>query len=376
MRRILFWLSAVCFAACSSPKIYVSVNNPSYFDYADQTIEIAWSEIESHSRGITPENVVVLDPYEKQIPSQVVWLGKDEPQSLIFQTDAMAGSKHQFVITSGQREDYKSYVYGRQVPERYDDYAWENDRAAYRLYGPALETSPEKLITPGIDVWVKRTQELVIDKRYELADYHHDNGDGLDCYKVGVTLGGGGCVPFIDGELHMMTHNYVACRTLDNGPLRTTVELVYAPFMAGDAEVSLTKIISLDKGHWFNKMENVYTGDFESLPVAAGFVRHDVKDMQAGDEWFAFVEAASDSQNPEADGDIYASVVLPGADILPDACGHALAVKSVAPGETLTYYAGSGWSKGGIKNIEQWKNIAVNQFAAITVPLQVTLTVK
>ena len=373
MKQLLFIMAAACFAACSSPKINVSVNNHTAVNRHGETIEIDWSEIESRIADATPLNIVVLDSRNNQIPSQVIFLGGDTPQSLIFQTDAESGQTLEFAITKGTREEYKSYVYGRQVPERYDDYAWENDRAAYRLYGPALETSPEKLITPGIDVWVKRSDELVINRRYELADYHHDNGDGLDCYKVGVTLGGGGCVPFIDGELQMMTHNYITCRTLDNGPLRTTVELIYAPFDAGEDEVALKKIISLDKGRWFNRMDNIYTGEFELLPIAAGFVRHDVKGEKAGNSCFAFVEAASDSQNPAEDGDIYGAVVLPEAEILPEADGHLLAVKAVKPNETLTYYAGSGWSKGGIANLEEWYDITLEQYAAATEPLKVTL---
>ena len=41
-------------------------------------------------------------------------------------------------------------VFGRHVPERKDDFAWENDRIAFRMYGPALEADGE--ISSGIDV--------------------------------------------------------------------------------------------------------------------------------------------------------------------------------------------------------------------------------
>ena len=133
-----------------------------------------------------------------------------------------------FKIVTGVRENYPAEAYGRTVPERYDDYAWENNKVAYRLYGPALETSPEKLITPGIDVWVKCTDKLVIDEWYARGKYHHNFGDGMDCYKVGVTLGSGASLPFVDGKFWMMDHNYATARTLDNGPIRTTVELPYA----------------------------------------------------------------------------------------------------------------------------------------------------
>ena len=230
MKRIFLWLAAAAFAACSSPKLNVSVTNLTVVDRQNETIEIPWAVISARVTGATPENIVVLDSRSNQIPSQVLFLGGDEPQSLIFQTDAAPNEVRLFTVAKGQRDNFRSYVFGRQVPERYDDYAWENDRAAYRLYGPALETSPEKLITPGIDVWVKRSDELVIDRRYQLADYHHDNGDGLDCYKVGVTLGGGGCVPFIDGRLQMS--EYVDA----DGNRRRKAEILASSVHFGDSK--------------------------------------------------------------------------------------------------------------------------------------------
>src|SRR5678816_219388 len=63
-------------------------------------------------------------------------------------------------------------------PERWDDIFWENDRIAHRIYGPALETSSEKLVTPGIDVWVKKTRELFMDEQLKLGQ-HDDHGLSL-----------------------------------------------------------------------------------------------------------------------------------------------------------------------------------------------------
>ena len=42
---------------------------------------------------------------------------------------------------------------GRQYPERLDDVAWENDRAAYRAYGPALQEKGARAF--GYDIWTK-----------------------------------------------------------------------------------------------------------------------------------------------------------------------------------------------------------------------------
>ena len=43
------------------------------------------------------------------------------------------------------------------------------------------------------------------------------------------------------------------------------------------------------------------------------------------------------------------------------------------PGQTLTYYAGSGWSQGGVEDMKEWvEEIAQAQAAAVS-PLQVTV---
>ena len=364
IRKTILGAALLALASCAQ-SVQIEVSNPSQQAAEARTVEVAWSQL----RGVEPGNVVVLDAAGEQVPSQVVYAGKEEPQALIFQVDAAAGETLRFTVAAGQRAEYVSKAYGRQVPERYDDYAWENDKVAYRLYGPALETSPEKLITPGIDVWVKSTDRLVIDERYARGQYHHDFGDGMDCYKVGVTLGSGASLPFVGGKFWMMGHNYATQRTLDNGPIRTTVELVYAPFDVDGTEVSLVKTISLDAGSHFSRMENRYTG--AEMPIAAGVVRHDVKEFAQGEGWFALREAASDSADPTSDGDIYLSILLPGAEILPDTLGHSLAVKQVADGETLVYYAGSGWSKGGIESMEQWQTLAAETCTALAEPLEV-----
>lgn len=259
------------------------------------------------------------------------------------------------------------------MPERYDDYAWENNLCAYRLYGPALETSPEKLITPGIDVWVKCTEKLVIDEWYAKGDYHHNYGDGMDCYKVGKTLGGGASVPMVEEKFWPMEHNYATARTLDNGPIRTSVELTYVPWDVNGTPVSLVKTITLDANQRFNRMENIYEGTFEELPIAAGFVRHEVKGTEQGEGWLAMVEAVSDSKQPEVDGDIYQAVVLPGAEMHADLLGHSLAVMATKPGEKLTYYSASGWSQGGVESMEEWVETIKEQVASIENPLQVTI---
>lgn len=83
-------------------------------------------------------------------------------------------------------------VEARFVPERMDDFAFENDKVAFRVYGPALKDSAEN---SGTDCWLKRVDYPIINKWYEGEregiSYHADHGEGYDPYHVGNSLGCG-----------------------------------------------------------------------------------------------------------------------------------------------------------------------------------------
>lgn len=373
MKQIFMLMTAALMAACCPKGVEVTVTNPTADERDNETVELAWSAVVAALPNATIENILVKNDEGEEIPSQVIFAGESEPQALIFQADVEANESEVFLLTTGTPAAYDQKAFGRQVPERLDDYAWENNLCAYRLYGPALETSKEKLITPGIDVWVKCTEKLVIDEWYAKGDYHHNYGDGMDCYKVGRTLGGGASVPMIEGKFWPMDHNYNTYCTLDNGPIRTSVRLNYTAWDVNGTPVSLVKIISLDANQRFNRMENIYTGEFKELPIAAGFVRHDVKQTAQGEGWLAMVEAVSDSKQPEVDGDIYQAVILPGAELHADLLGHSLAVANAKSGEPMVYYSASGWSQGGIENMEEWIEEIEEQLAMIAQPLVVTI---
>ena len=364
-------MAAAAMVACCPKGVEVSVENPTASERVNETVEVAWTAVAEYHPGITPAEVVVKNCQGEEIPSQVIYAGEEEPQAVIFQATVEGNGKACYTIVKGTPAAYPSKAFGRIVPERYDDYAWENNLVAYRLYGPALETSPEKLITPGIDVWVKCTEKLVIDEWYAKGDYHHNYGDGMDCYKVGRTLGGGASVPMVGGKFWPMEHNYATAKTLDNGPIRTSVELNYVEWTVDGQPVSLVKRITLDANNRFNKMENTYTGAFEQLPIAAGFVRHEVKDTASGEGWLAMVEAVSDSKQPEVDGDIYQAIIAEGAELHADLLGHSLAVVPVASGVKMTYYNASGWSQGGVESMEAWIEAVKAQKEQIEQPLVV-----
>ena len=100
-------------------------------------------------------------------------------------------------------ESTEPRAYARLVPERKDDLAFENDRVAFRIYGPALRAGPE---ASGVDAWFKRTDKPVVDRWYRLdaakvQSYHKDNGEGYDTFHVGSSLGCGGLGLWHKGKL-------------------------------------------------------------------------------------------------------------------------------------------------------------------------------
>src|SRR5262249_3495517 len=161
-----------------------------------------------------------LDSKRQPVLSQLVDAdGDDTPDELVFQTGLAAKEEKAFTVENGTREHFKSddyKVYGRFVRERHDDFAWENDRVAHRMYGAGRETwKKEPLTSSGIDVWVKKVNKLVVNGWYLTDDYHRDNGEGADFYSVGKSRGCGGVAVFA-GDKPALSRNFETSRVLAN----------------------------------------------------------------------------------------------------------------------------------------------------------------
>ena len=257
---------------------------------------------------------------------------------------------------------------GRHVPERMDDYAWENDRIAFRIYGPALGANPKETSGSGIDVWAKRVGYPIIDKWYAHGDYHRDHGEGLDAYNVGETRGCGGSGVYI-GDKMFSAKVWNTQRTLAVGPLRVMFEVAYPPYRAGDAMVTETKRISLDRGSFFNRIQaKVQIEGADSVPFAVGIARQKNEEApMSGPSWAATME-------PEAlHGRIGAAIIMKGGELVL-AGDHALLVRQAKNGETIEYFAGACWTKEGtFSGLGPWaehtRNVALPKLKPLVVEL-------
>lgn len=257
-------------------------------------------------------------------------------------------------------------VMARVVPERADDFVFENDLIAGRFYGKALEGNPT---SPGLDIWVKLPGKLVADEWYANAlteeNYYHKDHGGKDCYKVAVSLGGGASVPLIDGQLCWPATNYRSYKILGKTSEKIVFELSYPAWEVADGvSASLVKKVTVTAGTYFIKVDDTYTySGTDILTIAAGFKLHGeqntVRDQLEASDRLAIWEYASDQSVEPEDGLIGVAIVVPDADstLVSEELDHALLLKDIPSGGTLSYCVGSCWSKGDIKSSSEWFNI-------------------
>lgn len=400
MKKIISLLLAASAFACTQGKmVEVTVSNPSATDRTNEITEIS-SEVLSKFEG---EKFIISDNSGAQVPYQITYDNK-----IILPVTVKANSQVTFKLTPGTPQQFQTIACGKQYPERVDDVAWENDRIAFRTYGPALQASGEKAY--GCDIWVKCVAEPVVDMRYknelnpetkakiaelgktnkkaaqELAasvSYHIDHGNGLDYYKVGPTLGAGTSA-LLSNDSIVYPYCYNQYEILDNGPLRFTVKLVYNPLtVKNNPNVIETRIISLDAGSQLNKINVTYANLEEATSVVTGIVLHEPSEDYQADATQGYI-AYADPQDP-VNGQIFVAAVFPakvnetkavlfsekekaerGAD------GHVLAYSTYTPGHAYTYYTGAGWSKWGFKDSAEWFTYVQNFAQNLKEPLNVT----
>ena len=282
-------------------------------DRTNEMVEICLCQLANYDAS----KIVVLDAEGKPVSYQILYKGGDTPEALIFPVTLKAGKETSFSIQEGTPGQFVAKTHARFVPERKDDMSWENDRIGFRMYGPAL--APE-YPSNGVDVWLKRTTDLVFDKWYKnelshKASYHVDNGEGLDCYQVGHTLGAGGVCPYSKDSLHIGRY-FDRYKILDNGPLRSSFVLYYDSIPLGSKILKAELLITLDKGSNLNEARIKYFGDTAQIQLAAGISLHDSIQSTAANASQGFIAYAEDaiSQNEKKlpSGRCFTGVVFPG----------------------------------------------------------------
>ena len=377
--------------------VQLTVSNPSG-EFRQQVVELDAQTLYQKLGIQGGRQFIVFDEGGLEVPYQLSYDGR-----VLLDAGVRPHGQLTFTFKKGTPKNYATVCYGRVYEERKDDYAWENDRGAYRVYGPALQRTGER--SYGTDVWSKNTPELVVEQRYWIEDvvmmpaveklrkenrqrgdslyrlnsYHNDHGRGMDLYKVGATLGCGTPALMVDGELKY-PYCFSSVEILDNGPMRTTVHLTYNPTdINGDTAVVEHRYIQLDKGSNFNKVVVSYNGLTKPVGLATGFVLHsEEKDaVEIGKDYLLYADPTDNVRVNNCQ--LFVATLFPQADVetrkLPFSQpkngndGHALGVLKTYRGENYTYYFGSAWSKHDVRTMGEWQQRAAWTLRSLREPL-------
>lgn len=256
-------------------------------------------------------------------------------------------------------------TYLRYLPEANQNIAWENDRIAFRVYGPPVKDR----VSSGIDVWTKSVSYPIIDKWHKLnaegKEYHVDRGEGCDFFHVGFGRGNGGTAIWHQDKPYISTP-YATHRILKNTPEEIAFELAFAPWDVAGFKVSERKVISMTMGSNFFKVVSTFDTDYpEPLTVGVGisYVKNPevVTDQQKGllNIWESYLP-----QN----GELGTSVIAKPGDVQ---CFKAyqneqFVLLNARPGKPLTYYVGAGWSKSTqFKTKQDWLNYVETEISKL-----------
>lgn len=366
MKKLFPILLAAMLAGCShTPVKTITISNPSDDYRVNEAITIPLDSLNLSKKDLA--KLVIKDEEGKTIAYQLVEY--PEP-GILFLATTKAHFSSTYTLVKGKPEEATKRVHARFVPERKDDFAWENERAAYRMYGPAL--APENP-SNGVDLWLKSTNELVVDSFYyrehELhLPYHINYGKGLDCYKVGHTAGCGGWFPML-GEVPQVGMQYDRWEILSEGPLSVTFRLYYDhyPLQSLDSAqtkaqltVTCTSCQQLCKAEVeFDCQENT------DLKLSAGIFLHTATanpeiavagSTQFSDEgkYIAYAENAV-ADAGDAQGRNYVAVVMPDMESHAIVDNTLIAVSNQS--EKLTYWFGGGWSEWKYPTDADWFSV-------------------
>ena len=154
-------IQLLCFAIfpCNSLAQKLQLTNPLNVDRPAEVVEVPLTQVMKNLRLTEAklESLVATDAKtKKRIPSQLYsYRNGLDPDTLLLLVQLPArGSMNISFKVDPKAPVQQPLVFGREAVERKDDFAWENELVAYRVYGPALQATGE--ITSGIDVWSKR----------------------------------------------------------------------------------------------------------------------------------------------------------------------------------------------------------------------------
>lgn len=386
VKTLFFAFGVVLFTGCSQQNREKSiiVKNSLDTERSFETVELTKEFLEVEKLT----SIGIRDKVSgKFVLTQLVDIDSDgDMDQLLFQPRIAPNSEKRYEIiqiTNQQLPKSIEYCFSRFVPERTDDYAWENDKVAFRVYGPTAQKMvedniPGGTLSSGVDAWLKKVDYPVINKWYKettdgVGSYHEDTGEGLDNFHVGNSRGVGGIAVKNEGNYYL-SKNYTEWKTITTGPIRTSFYLNYEDWDVNGNKVQESRIISLDYGNNFSKFDISFKG---SESISAGLTLHEKDGEVVGNitnGWVSYYQPHGDSEIGTA---IVASkkyfLDFEKFDTEVKDLSNAYATLNVLNNKVI-YYAGFGWKESKqFKNQQEWETYLSAFSKKINNPITVSL---
>ena len=367
----------------------ITVTNNSDLIRDSESIEIWVDQLSGILHGDI-NKIVLLDNSGNQMRIQWVDINLDSIQDyLLFQTNFEPHETKHFslIIDNEPTKENTSTpkTYCRIVPERLDDFAWENDIVAFRTYGPKCQQLFEDgnsagLISSGIDCWLKSVDYPIIDKWYSNNEkgisYHIDHGEGLDNYHVGASRGCGGTALIYNGK-NILSKNFSAWKVLANGPIRSIFELNYDTIKVGNVSVLEKKRITLDLGTNFYHCTVSYSAPEILGTASVGLALHNKKgeiNSSLKDGWASYWEPMDDSY-------LGTAIIVDSKQILEIGVKDSdteqesdIWINLKLDKNSFSYWSGFGWEKRKkINSSYEWENYLKKESIKKRFPIEVRI---
>ena len=381
---LLIFISSLL--ACSQKKegLSIKIQNTLDIERMSETIELSKSFLNLES--IESYGVKDLKTNQILISQLIDNDGDGTMDVLLFQVNMAPNSENIYEVLKLSKEEQPKtelVCYSRFVPERTDDYTWENDRVAFRVYGPNAQYRHENklkqaTLSSGVDAWLKRVEYPIINKWYKkysdkTGTYHEDTGEGLDNFHVGTSRGVGG-LAYKKDSIYYISKNYTKWRTISTGPIRTSFYLEYAPWGPEGTKIKESRIVTLDKGSNLTKFEVTIDG---VDTISAGLTLHEkdgVVSSPKGETWVNYWQPHPNSEIGTAI--VSSSNYFVGSetyDVEAKDLSNAFAHLNIKNNKVV-YYSGFAWSKSNqFKNKNEWENYLSAFAKRIESPLKVEL---
>jgi len=287
MRKLLVLLGLLSVLSISAwPKphlagIKIAITNPTGQERQAENVVVAIGQLRKIAPNLNAGSLIVTATdaatetedasvlQAQELPSQVDDLdGDNEADELAFQIDLKPNQTRLVTVTYGDpdrilrlRNEYTKRTDAMVAP-KFDGIAWESERTGW-IFSARRN---------AIDLFGKKHPALLLERfATPEYDYHVENPDGRDVFRVGDSIGVGALAAVQKGALvkaaNVGSRKY---RVISAGPVRAIVEIRYEGWVIGGKRVDVTSRIT----QWAGERgftQTVASKNADGIVFATGF---------------------------------------------------------------------------------------------------------